>query len=496
MIYRKRPLPPPSFESSSLRKHQEVEIDKWRNSLIESTRAGARVKRARYSLALPIRHKAVPNFIKELLDAFDHKCPFCEKKLDEDGTELCFYRPPYGALQEADEQPDEHYYCWLIWQWSNLFPACESCTNRKGMLFPVAGERANLGVRADRFLKEEGALLLDPCGDDPDEDLEFHEDGTVTAKPGSGRGEVTIEVLSLNREGLQADRKAEAQALKKVWEAEIQKTNTSATEVSEVLWQAYCLDDQPFAGMKRQLLRRWSEDVRGEDKDSGYIARNRSKPGKSLLSKEDRTPRSITVSGLLTKQRPAKDHYEEAVFISYAWGGESEQTVDELEQAFAKRGIRIIRDKKDLEYKSSIQLFEQRIGMGKGIVLVISDKYLRSEHCMYELVQLNKNRNLRNRIFPIVLEDARIYNVSDRLNYIKYWDEKIKALEDAIKDTRTMINLAGIYANLDKYGRIRNEFDELTDLLSDMNALTPELHAAYDFSILITKVETWMAEKE
>ena len=43
-------------------------------------------------------------------------------------------------------------------------------------------------------------------------------------------------------------------------------------------------------------------------------------------------------------------------------------------------------------------MFEQRIGQGQCIILVISDKYLRSEHCMFELVEVDKNRDLRERI--------------------------------------------------------------------------------------------------
>ena len=42
--------------------------------------------------------------------------------------------------------------------------------------------------------------------------------------------------------------------------------------------------------------------------------------------------------------------------------------------------------------------------------------------------------------------------------------------------------------------RIRADFDHLTDLLSDMNALTPEMHAANGFSTLIRAVERAMTE--
>jgi hypothetical protein len=199
----------------------------------------------------------------------------------------------------------------------------------------------------------------------------------------------------------------------------------------------------------------------------------------------------ITQYGLMGSK---SEKYERAVFVSYAWGSESERTVDELEQAFAGRGIRIVRDKKELSYKDSIEEFEQRIGQGQCIILVISDKYLRSEHCMYELVEVDENRELRERIFPIVLTDAHIYKAIDRLTYIKYWDAQIKQLNQDIKQIDGEItNLDGIIADLKKYKHIRDKFDQLIGLLKDMNTLTPEVHANSGFATLINAVEAAQA---
>jgi CheY-like chemotaxis protein len=191
-------------------------------------------------------------------------------------------------------------------------------------------------------------------------------------------------------------------------------------------------------------------------------------------------------AGVIKSLRAEK--YEKEIFVSYAWGDESERTVDKLEQAFTERGIRIVRDKKALDYKGSIKEFEQRIGQGQCIVLVISDKYLRSEHCMYELVEIAENKEFRKRVFPIVLEDARLYKAVERLEYIKYWDNEIELLDTALKQVKSY-NLKGISANLDKYFRIRANIDSLTDLLSDMNTLTPDLLAANGFSTLISNVK-------
>jgi hypothetical protein len=176
------------------------------------------------------------------------------------------------------------------------------------------------------------------------------------------------------------------------------------------------------------------------------------------------------------------------ILVSYAWGGESESTVDEVDQAFATRGLKIVRDKKDLSYKGSIEAFEQRIGRGKAVIVVISDKYLRSKHCMSELVVAAENKDLRARIFPVVLADAKIYDQVERLDYIQYWDEKIAELNQAMKAVEVMSNLKGITNDLDLYDEIRDNIAELTDLLSDMNTLTPEIHAARGYTTLIAAV--------
>ena len=83
--------------------------------------------------------------------------------------------------------------------------------------------------------------------------------------------------------------------------------------------------------------------------------------------------------------------YEKAVFISYAWGEdthERETIVNQLDQSLQRRGVTIIRDKRDLGYKGMIRDFMKRIGEGYCVIVVISDKYLRSKNCMFELVEI------------------------------------------------------------------------------------------------------------
>lgn len=180
--------------------------------------------------------------------------------------------------------------------------------------------------------------------------------------------------------------------------------------------------------------------------------------------------------------------YEQAVFISYAWGGEREEIVNQVDQALQNRGIKIIRDKRELGYKGSINAFMDRIGRGDCVILVISDKYLRSPNCMYELVEIAENKHFLDRVFPIVLADADIYNPVHRIRYIKHWEEKRAELAEAIK-TLDPANLQGIREEIDLYDRIRDKVSGLTSILKDMNTLTPEMHSASDFEELYDAIE-------
>ena len=185
--------------------------------------------------------------------------------------------------------------------------------------------------------------------------------------------------------------------------------------------------------------------------------------------------------------------YEKAVFISYAWGKEREEMVNQIEQALQDRGLRIIRDKRELGYKGSIKGFMERIGRGDCVIVVVSDKYLRSPNCMFELVEIAENKEFHDRIFPVVLADADIYKPVKQIQYIKHWEDEIKELKQTL-GTVDPTHLEGIYEQLNLYDRIRDNISRLTAILSDMNTLTPEMHQETDFLDLYNAIEKRMKE--
>ncbi|MBC1193320.1 HEAT repeat domain-containing protein [Microcystis aeruginosa CS-558/01A06] len=201
-----------------------------------------------------------------------------------------------------------------------------------------------------------------------------------------------------------------------------------------------------------------------------------------------------TIQNKLKYYHPISQPMNQQVYISYNWQEDSNEMANQLVQAFAAKGIEIIRDKTHTSYKDSIKNFMRQIGRGKCVVVVISDRYLKSENCMFELVEIARNGDFYERIFPIILPDARrIHKAIERLQYIQHWEGRIQELENAMH-SGGLANLQGITDDLNLYTEIRHRIASLTDILKDINTPSIDLHGQSEFAAMIQKVETKLAE--
>ncbi len=129
-------------------------------------------------------------------------------------------------------------------------------------------------------------------------------------------------------------------------------------------------------------------------------------------------------------------------YVSYAWRDASDQgreaIVDRLCTEAEKRGTRIIRDKTTLKIGDSIAKFMKKIGQGDRVFIILSDKYLKSPFCMFELFEIWRNsrqeeEELLNRCRVFCLDDAEIGTLLGRLSYAEHWKtahDQIKAVID------------------------------------------------------------------
>jgi hypothetical protein len=107
-------------------------------------------------------------------------------------------------------------------------------------------------------------------------------------------------------------------------------------------------------------------------------------------------------------------------------------------------------------------------------------------------VEIAENKRFADRIFPIILEDAKIYDAEDRLEYIIYWAKKKDELNAKVNAIEYKANAISILEEVRDYDRFHDEIDRLTHTLGDMNCLTPEMLQGADFQQLFDALQQRM----
>lgn len=193
------------------------------------------------------------------------------------------------------------------------------------------------------------------------------------------------------------------------------------------------------------------------------------------------------------------------IYISYAWrdereaGTSREDIVDRLYQSLKDDGYDVRRDKMDLGYKRLISDFMKEIGRGACIIAVISDKYLRSQYCMFELLEIYRNAyedsNFDERLFPIVLSEARIHDVLDRSGYTAIWVDKRNQIDTRVKEMgHEVFSTEGSLREAERIRDIGNHADKLLSFVANMNTLTPALIEDNDFGALKRAIDERLAQ--
>lgn len=112
------------------------------------------------------------------------------------------------------------------------------------------------------------------------------------------------------------------------------------------------------------------------------------------------------------------------VYISYRWQEPVEGIVRNwLCEALNNAKVEFSIDVKDCPYKKSIGKYEEEIGRGESVIIVVSHNYLHSIQCMYEAALITSTGNLSKRVFPIQIGD---YDHDDRyyVDLCAYWNQK------------------------------------------------------------------------
>lgn len=154
------------------------------------------------------------------------------------------------------------------------------------------------------------------------------------------------------------------------------------------------------------------------------------------------------------------------IFLSYNW--HDQETADRIDQYLSNlSGITVKRDVRDIGAWKSIREFMTSIREQNYAVLIVSDLYLKSRNCMFEVTEVMKERAYGERIFPAVVE-CGIYDPLIRAEYISYWQQECDKLEAAIRGLEPA-NATELTVELKRYKSIASSIGEFLGMVAERN---------------------------
>ena len=143
------------------------------------------------------------------------------------------------------------------------------------------------------------------------------------------------------------------------------------------------------------------------------------------------------------------ESHEKTLFLSYCQKDSDIANLIEGGLAPHINGkARISRDIRDVEYHESFKKFMQTIESHDFVIMIISDHYLKSGNCMFEVLEVIKDSQFQKKLAFIVLTDediqyyqeqnipsigAKVYSLEGQTEYSLYWAKVEKELQDQIE---------------------------------------------------------------
>jgi hypothetical protein len=169
------------------------------------------------------------------------------------------------------------------------------------------------------------------------------------------------------------------------------------------------------------------------------------------------------------------------VAISYAWkaeaGGDGAGKVEEFCRHLDRLDVKVLRDVNGLKLGDSLSKFMGEIGTSDFVCVFLSDAYLKSPNCMYELLvawESSRHRGdaFRQQVKIWVMDDAKDVRTPAGIEArVKFWTETRDRLKPGIEQ-RATDSLAP--QELEAFNRVKRFADSLNEILRvNMDTLGP-----------------------
>lgn len=159
------------------------------------------------------------------------------------------------------------------------------------------------------------------------------------------------------------------------------------------------------------------------------------------------------------------------IFISYSW--KTKSIANKIFQDLAVIGIKVIKDNFAIRDFESISDFMRRIKQSDYNLIILSEDYLKSRNCMFEILKLFEVNSDLDKTLPVLTGKLNIFNIQGRIEYIKFWENETRVLEESLS-TIDAINSKEVIEELKIYKDISYKIGEFLKKISEKKLLKYE----------------------
>ena len=198
----------------------------------------------------------------------------------------------------------------------------------------------------------------------------------------------------------------------------------------------------------------------------------------------------------------ATDDLVKNIFLSYCQKDSdiANYLEDKLRPLIEGRAT-ISRDVRDVEYHEGFKRFMNSIEKHDFVITLISDRYLKSRNCMYEMLEVVKDSNFSKRLVFIVISEkdrslykaeqelpieAGVYTASGQAEYSKYWTAEKNKLQREIEEIGNPVYAISQIKEVRILEKILLDLSDFLEFVRDNKGLSISEHTEENFASMLS----------
>ena len=202
------------------------------------------------------------------------------------------------------------------------------------------------------------------------------------------------------------------------------------------------------------------------------------------------------------ENEPEADKVKKHIFLSYCQkDADIANYIDDNLSLLLEGKAKISRDIRDVDYHGSFKKFMQSIEKHDYVIMLISDNYLKSRNCMYEMLEVVKDSSFADKLLFIVITDednkyyknmpenaigADVYSNNGVFKYTRYWQGISDDLQNKINEVGDPTLAIGFIKEKRLVQKILLDLPDLFDFLKDNKGLPLREHVDNHFSKMVS----------